>query len=307
MAYQELYKKHRPRLFKDVVGQRAVVKVLNTMCKTKTVPHAIMFTGPSGCGKTTLARILKSKLKCGDVDFHEVNCADFRGIEMVRNLRSRIHLAAIAGPCHIWLIDEAHRLTPEAQDALLKTLEDTPAHVYFMLATTEPFKLKHTIRTRCTEIAVKLLDRNCMETLLTEIETKENLNVDDKVLQELISVAEGSARKAIVLLEQVVKLTDSEEQLAALEAAKHAPQGIDLARALFSLAAWKSVAAMLKTLDDDPENIRYTVLGYARTILLGGGKAAARAFIVINAFRDNFYDSKQAGLALACYEVYHGQ
>src|SRR5690606_3369465 len=108
------------------------------------IPHAMLFTGPSGCGKTTLARILRVKLRCSDNDFQEINAADFRGIDSIRSMRQQVGAAPLGGDSRIWLIDEAHSMTADAQNAFLKLLEDTPRHVYFFLATTDPQKLKKT-------------------------------------------------------------------------------------------------------------------------------------------------------------------
>ena len=154
----ELYKKYRPKNFKRIVGQPTITEQLTSMTRSNQFPHSSLFSGPSGCGKTTLARIMRNKLDCGDQDFQEVNCADFRGIDMVRDIRNRMNLAPIGGECRVWLIDEAHQLSSQAQNAFLKILEDTPSHVYFMLATTDPQKLIPTIRTRCAEFKVSSLN-----------------------------------------------------------------------------------------------------------------------------------------------------
>ena len=132
----ELYKKHRPSYLEDVFGQPEAVKVLGSMIEKDDLPHSILFTGPSGVGKTTLARILKEELECHANDFKEINCADFRGIDTIRDIRNNMNRQSLMGGPLIWLIDEAHKLTNDAQTAFLKMLEDTPKHVYFFLATT---------------------------------------------------------------------------------------------------------------------------------------------------------------------------
>src|SRR5437773_2031788 len=129
---RELYKKHRPRKFADVVGQPRAVAALESMVAAGEVPHSVLFAGPSGTGKTTLARILARELGCGK-NFKEINAAESRGIDSIREVQSVMGLAPMGGKCRVWLWDEAHRLTPDSQSALLKTLEDTPSHVYFML------------------------------------------------------------------------------------------------------------------------------------------------------------------------------
>lgn len=303
----ELYRRYRPTIFKHVHGQEAVCRTLYSMTKTRTVPHALLFCGPSGCGKTTLARIVATKLECGAADMTEINCADFRGIDMVRDIRSRMMLSPISGKVRVWIIDEAHALSKDAQNALLKMLEDTPSHVHFMLATTEPEKLLNTIRTRCTELKVKLLTPAQCTTMLVDVLEREKKTVEKEVIEKVVEHGEGSARKALVLLDAALKHEKTEDQIAAVESSDHKAQAIQLARMLLNpRAQWTEVAALLKTIEDEPESIRYLVLAYMSNVMLGAGKMTARAFQVADVFQNNFYDSKRAGLVLACYAVTKG-
>jgi DNA polymerase III subunit gamma/tau len=214
----ELYKKYRPKEFRDVIGQGSAVKVLEAKLKSNNLPHTLLFAGPSGCGKTTLARIVCRKLKCSKHDFKELNSADFRGIDMVRNIRININKAPIGGDCRVWLIDECHKLTTDAQNAFLKMLEDTPDHVYFMLATTEPQKLLPTIRTRSTEIAVKNLTRKSLQKLILFVSASALIGIDTEVLEKIIECSDGSARKALVLLDQIAELKSEEDMIEAIKA-----------------------------------------------------------------------------------------
>lgn len=302
----ELYLKHRPRLFKQVIGQDAAVASIQKLLKTKDrFPHALLFTGPSGCGKTTLARILQGKLSCGDSDFFEVNCADFNGINMVRELRGKMKLAPMNGTSRIWLIDEAHQLTSDAQDAFLKILEDTPRHVYFMLATTNPGKLKTTIVNRCTEVKVRSLQPKQMESLLQGVLDKEDFVVGEAVIDKIVEVADGSARKALVLLNQVMGLETEEEALEIIQTSDTKRQSIELARALLNpRAKWPEIANLLKAIDDEPEQVRRMLLGYTSSVMLGGGKLAPRAYLIAAAMRDHFYDCGRPGLIIAAYEIF---
>jgi len=305
---KELYRKYRPTKFKEIVGQDNSVKILQTKLENGNLPHAILLTGPSGCGKTTLARILRKKLKCGKHDFTELDCADFRGIEMVRSIRSHLYQAPISGKCRIWLIDEAHKMTGDAQDAFLKMLEDTPDHVYFMLATTDPQKLKKTIKTRCTEIVVRSLNSKSMSNLLSHICELEKVKIPEEVIEKIIESSDGSARKALVLLNQVIELDSKEDMIESIKATTAEIQAIIIARALLNPSTkWPDMAKILKeTSDEDPEQIRWMVLGYARNVLLSGGKLSGRAYLMIDTFRDHFYDCKMAGVVAACYELIVG-
>jgi len=303
----ELYKKHRPRKLSEVVGQEHITKQLIDQLKRGAVPHTILLSGPSGCGKTTIARILRRRLKCSDSDFQELNCSDFRGIEMVRDIRSRCMLSPIDGECRIWLIDEAQLLTKDAQNAFLKLLEDTPSHVYFFIATTEPQKLLVTIKTRATEFKVKTLNDKQMAELLLSVCGKEELTVTEEVRDKVIESAEGSPRKALVLLNQVMGLKDETEQLASIAAGMASKDAIELARILIKpRVQWGDVAKVLSSLDDldnQAESIRYLVLAYMSSIALKGGKIAGRACEVIACFSRNFFDSRKAGLILACWDA----
>lgn len=303
----ELYRRYRPERFKDVVGQRDAMKALADMGKRNAIPHALLFTGPSGTGKTTLARIIRNNLKCSDVDFVEINASDFRGVDTIRDIRRQMGSSPIAGNCRVWLIDEVHQLTNDAQNAFLKILEDTPSHVYFMLATTDPQKLKKTIVTRCTEIRCKSLSEKDLIDLVKVTSYQENVQnpnydgLDDAVAKKIAQAADGSARKALVLLHAVIGLDDKNKQMAAIDSADSNAAAIEIARMLMRRAKWSEVSAMIKKVDDEPETIRRIILGYFSTVLLGGGDA--RAAEIIEEFRDNWYDCGKAGLVVSCYHV----
>lgn len=304
----ELYKKYRPKKLSSMVGNEQVCNMFLRMLKTKSVPHAILLHGPSGCGKTTIARILRRALRCVDQDFREVNCADFRGIDMVREIRVRmVGMCSPGGEARVWLIDEAHQLSTQAQNAFLKIMEDTPPRVYFILATTDPQKLLSTIRTRCTEAAVRGLTVAETRDLLQRTAEAENLTLSDTVRDRIVDTCNGSPRKALVLLDSIRDIEDEAEQLALVAPSTSERQAIELARLLIKpKVKWAEVAKAIKEINEDPEQLRWMVLGYANSIVLGGGKLSWKAAQILDAFQDNFYDSKKAGLTLACWEVVEG-
>lgn len=301
----ELYKKHRPTLFKHVIGNDSVRNQLRGFVTNNTVPHAILFSGPSGCGKTTLARILAKAIKVKGTDLQEINCASKRGIDLARDLQRQCNMAPMVSPCRVWIIDEAQGLTPDAQDALLKTLEDTPRTAYFFLCSTHPQKLKPTILTRCTPFTVKPLTVKEMETLLSQVATAESITLTEEIIEAIVEAADGSPRKALVLLGSIAALDDDAAKLAAIQSPTIQQDAINLARALIDTRKkWGEVSAILKAIDrSEPESIRHLVLSYATTILLSNAKMAPTAALVLTSFRDHFYDCKKGGLELACWEV----
>ena len=300
----ELYKKYRPKKLKHVIGNEGTVRSLTNMLERNTLPHAMLFHGPSGCGKTTLTRILKDELQCSDLDFKELNCSDTRGIDTIRDIVHKMHLAPAGGKCRIWLLDECHALSKDAMNSLLKPLEDTPSHVYFFLATTEPQKLLRTIRTRCCEMPVVSLQDKQLTQLLSRVIKREELDVDTNAVDDIVDASNGSARAALVTLDKLMNL-DPEDRDGVAVGQENETEAILLCRSLYKREGWSKVAAILRELKEEPESLRHVVLGYMTAILLK--KSDSVAFHIIRCFEDNFYDSKKAGLVRACYEAIHGE
>ena len=303
----EWYNRHRPTLFKHVVGQDEAVASLKRMLESG-VPHALLFSGPSGAGKTTLARIMRAKMNCGDSDFVDMNAASARGIDTVREIESQYRLRPWSGDCRVWLIDECHRLTQDSQSAMLKMLEDPPPHAYFFLATTDPQKLLKTILTRVTEIKVRSLSPEGIKEVLVRVGENYGVPLPDALLDVIVKVSDGSARKAVNLFQQTAGLGEEEAVKFVLDQ-DAAEVSESLARILTDPKAsrgqkWDRVREFLKTTTQDPEEIRWGILGYARAILLNSpdGKRADFCYRLICAFETNLYDSKHAGLAARCYE-----
>jgi DNA polymerase-3 subunit gamma/tau len=279
------------------------------MVENDRVPHATLFHGPSGCGKTTLGRILAAKLKCEGSDLQEVNAASCRGIEEMRAIERRMYSAPIQSKSRVWILDEAHQLTGDAQTALLKVLEDPPSHSYFILCTTLPNKLKETVRNRCTKFQVKLLSESQMEELVKSVAKKESLELDNKVLEAIVQHAMGMPRVGLVLLESVMGLDSTEKQIKAVSSVTAKEQAFTLIKMLlWERAKFPKVAKFLSEFEEEAEQFRRFILAVAKTELLKcNPKTMDQAYQIINAFRDNYFDSDHAGLAASAYEVCTGK
>jgi DNA polymerase III gamma/tau subunit len=299
----EYYKRYRPKKLSELVGQKEVVRMLLGFIREGDIPHVTLFLGPSGVGKTTTARILARKVGCRGTDLVELNAADFRGVDTIRDIRNRVGQMPLMGKSRAWIIDEVGELTGTAQRGFLKILEETPSHAFFMLATTDPQKLIKTVRNRCTEIQLKSLSYDDMGILLDRVCRAEKKRITDKVKDKLIEVADGSARKVLVILQQVLKVKDSKQQIEIIQSSESERQSIELCRILMrSNPPWKEVAAIIRGIDEEPEKIRRSVLGYANAVLLNGG-IHTRALQIVEAFSGNYFDVGKSGLTWSCAQM----
>ncbi len=214
MAYQTLYLKYRSQTFGDLVGQDAIAQTLKNAVEQGRVAHAYLFSGVRGTGKTSLNR--KGAEPCGvcancveiasgaAVDLIEIDAASNRGIDEIRDLRERVKYLPAVLKAKIYIIDEAHMLTTEAFNALLKTLEEPPAHVVFVLATTEPHKIPLTVASRCQRFDFRRIETGSIALHLASIVEHEQVKVDPQSLALLARLARGSMRDGITLLDQLI-------------------------------------------------------------------------------------------------------
>ena len=206
------------------------------------------------------------------------------------------------------LVHNCHKLSGDAQNAFLKILEDTPKHVYFMLATTHPQKLLNTIITRATKITVKPILPKVMAALIDTVAGEEEIDITDTVIDKIVEVSDGSARTALVMLNSIMNIEGESSMMEVVGKVQAEGVAIQIARAMVNPnTKWAEMRKLLKENDgEDAEGLRWMILGYAKAMLLSGAKHPDRYFLVIDACRDNFYDSKYAGLVAACYEVVVG-
>ena len=203
-----LYRKYRPQNFDDVLGQDHIVSVLKNAVKTGANFSRLSFSGSRGTGKTSLARILAKEAGCSDIDLIEIDAASSRGIDEIRALREAVMFSPMQGKVKVYIIDEAHMLTKEAFNALLKTLEEPPAHVIFILATTETDKMPETIISRCQNFFFRKISEEVLRKALKNIAQKEGFEIDDGTAGLIALSAEGSFRDAQGILEKIISLGD---------------------------------------------------------------------------------------------------
>jgi DNA polymerase-3 subunit gamma/tau len=205
-----LYRKYRPSSFDEVRDQDHIVSVLEGAIRKNAIPHAILFSGPRGTGKTTLARLFAKAIGVSDVDLYEIDAASNRGIDDVRELKEAVYTLPYESERKVYIIDEVHMLTKEAFNALLKTLEEPPAHVVFILATTEEEKLLDTILSRCQVFRMRAPSREVLAQTVIDIAKKEKFTMSRDAADLIAIAADGSFRDALGITQKVI--TASEDQ-----------------------------------------------------------------------------------------------
>jgi DNA polymerase-3 subunit gamma/tau len=233
-SYIPLYRKYRPQKFSDLVGQETVVKTLSNAINFDKVAHAYLFTGSRGTGKTSTARILAKSLNCvegpttepcgkcpscidiansNSIDVIEIDAASNRNVEDARNLIDKVHFMPVAGKYKIYIIDEVHMLTPAAFNTLLKTLEEPPKNLVFILATTESHKVLTTIISRCQRFDFKRVNQDLISQRLKEIAQKESIKINDKAVSVISRRCHGGMRDALGLLDQISVLSSVTDEI----------------------------------------------------------------------------------------------
>lgn len=277
-----LYQRYRPQKLDEIFGNENTVASLKSLL-SKNFPTAIIIYGPTGCGKTTIARIIKRELGCRDTDFIELNVANTRGIDTIREVIQDTNYSTFSGGVRLYLFDECHKLTNDAQNALLKTLEDTPQKTYFVLCTTEPERVIPTVRNRCSAFKVSLLPSFIILKLLEKVCKEEHKTVDKNVLKEISRVSNGSPRQALILLEKEFDVDPGKalQELGSLTIGE--AKVIEVIKLLLkpkSNNKWSEMSELVKNLEDsEPEQVRVAILNYFSKILLGEEKSESTIYI----------------------------
>lgn len=240
-----LYRKYRPESFKDVRNQDHIVSVLEGAIKKGMIPHALLFTGSRGTGKTTVARIFAHAIGAKDLDIYEIDAASNRGIDDIRALKEAVYTLPYESPYKVYIIDEVHMLTKEAWNALLKTLEEPPAHVIFVLATTEKDKILDTIISRCQVFTFKSPTRDELTTLVMDVAKDEKLAITPAGASIIALAANGSYRDALSITQKVLMASgDSKLDADEISLIVGAPKAVLILDFLRALDAKKSDDAL---------------------------------------------------------------
>lgn len=302
--------KYRPKKIEDVIGNEPIKESIKSLFtrKKEDIPHAFLFHGPKGCGKTTMGRIIGSMLNCPEDEIQEYNIANLRGIDTIRGIIENCVFSSLSGAPRVYIFDEVHRQTKDAQNALLKPLEEPPNDVYFVLCTTEPENLLSTIISRCHNYHMKPLKPSELILLIDKILDKEGYDCKEyptNIKKEVIRLSEGSPRNALVLLDTIIDMNDEDMIISALSNVDLTEvNGKEIFQALLKKESWDSIRGKVKQLieDNDPEKVRRALLGYMKSVLYNS-KANDRASQIIDVFDRETFASGEPTLVNMFYFV----
>jgi len=292
--YQALYRKYRPNNFDEVTGQEIIKKTLQNAILNNKISHAYLFAGPRGTGKTSVAKILAKTVNCSNLDGYmpcnecvnctqinnkqsndiiEIDAASNNGIDEIREIRNKANLVPTTGKYKVYIIDEVHMLTTGAFNALLKTLEEPPAHIIFILATTEPHKIPATILSRCQRFDFKRISTIDLVERLKYIIEEEKINIDEDAINEIARLSDGGMRDSISLLDQALAYSPKNISLEDIHEINGSLPIVKLSTFVNFILA-KNIVQLLKLIDefnDSGKNlikISEEIVSYLKNILL---------------------------------------
>jgi len=273
MSDVALYRKYRPKIFEEVLGQEQVVAALTHAIKNDNVGHAYIFSGGRGIGKTTIARIFARELGTHEQDLIEIDAASNRGIDDIRALREGVHTLPFSSPYKVYVIDEVHMLTKEAWNALLKTLEEPPKHVIFMMATTEPEKIPDTILSRCQTFTLKRPTISAIRDMILSVAGAEGYTIEPASADLIALLADGAFRDAHGILQKIIAsstgTTLTHEEVEAITGSPQSTRLVDLLGALARQDADEALAQVrVLTEQSNAKTVLTLLLRLVRAVLV---------------------------------------
>lgn len=286
-----LHTDHRPTDLDQIIGNQDTVMTLKAHLAKDRPNRSLLFIGPSGCGKTTLATCVANELGAIDKNgwnFKVLNASDFRGIDTVRDVRAASQNRPLGqARARVWLWDECHKISSDGQEAMLKLLEDPPRDCWFLLATTNPEKLKATLKRRCTEFQVKPVSDRELSILLYRTLKAEGKKVPKEILQQIIQDSLGSPGVALNILDKVIDLPEKQMASCAKQWAENRNQAVTLCRLINDARksgnySWKEITELIQTIDTDPDSTGYVMSEYFAKVALGGDEGAMAVVHLFN-------------------------
>jgi DNA polymerase III gamma/tau subunit len=294
-------------MFKHVVGQQRAVSALQSALKHKDT-QAFILSGESGVGKTTLARICAAKLGCVRPD--EIDAATYTGIDAMRDVANGLSYAPFEGEARVLILDESHALSRQAWDSLLKVVEEPPPNTYWFFCTTQPAKIPETIKTRCTHIQLKGIDKATLTDLVERVAEAEGIRLADGIRQVIVAEANGSARQVLTNLGLCRDARDAKSAAIILETAQESDKVLKLCRLLAQGGTWVEAMGIVEELDDiNPEGVRIQVISYLAAAARKSKAAKETVFFLqrVEAFAQSYNGSDaKAQLVRSIGQCFYG-
>jgi DNA polymerase-3 subunit gamma/tau len=297
-----LQNNYRINNINDLYGNYEVKESLKSVLLRKTdTPHSFLFTGDSGTGKTSLARILKKEFGCSEHSYIELNASDERGIESIRDIIKKSSYITMDGSPKMYVFDECHMLTTDSQEALLKVVEEPPSYLFFVFCTTEPEKLKPTLRRRCHNYKLTKLTYPDIKQLIENVLHKENVfDFDEKIINKICEISDGSPGIALKILDQIIDVTIIEDVHKFLNTYDVSEEDIKpIIDILLNGGEWKDIAKVLKNNEQPIEAVRTRIYNYFGVVLLNTvGTKADKCARIMSFLNERMFQKHDLTLAL---------